>query len=143
MRFNSSAILSLQQHDWPGNVRELANLVERLVIMQPIAMIGINDLPLQYRYKVVEPRVEIPAAQPFAEQLTSEAIANVAVDANSLLQLNEERLPQYLDNFERQLLAVALEDCAGLVDYAAKRVQLDVASFKARLQLYGLLAPAA
>jgi DNA-binding NtrC family response regulator len=117
VRFNSSAILSRQQHDWPGNVRELANLVE--------------------------PRVEIPAAQPFAEQLTSEAIANVAVDANSLLQLNEERLRQYLDNFERQLLAVALEDCAGLVDYAAERVQLDVASFKARLQLYGLLAPAA
>lgn len=144
VRFNSSAILSLQQHDWPGNVRELANLVERLGIMQPNAIIGSNDLPPQYRYKVVEPRAEIPAVLPaaVAEQPTTAAIAGMAVDANSLLPLNEERLQQYLDNFERQLLAVALEDCAGLVDYAAERVQLDVASFKARLQQYGLLAPA-
>ncbi len=35
----------LKTYTWPGNVRELKNLIERLVIMSPGEMIGVNDLP--------------------------------------------------------------------------------------------------
>lgn len=142
VRFNSSAIQSLQQHDWPGNVRELANLVERLGIMQPNAIIGSNDLPPQYRYKVAEARTVTATA--VAEKPAASAVAKPGevVDMSSMLPLNEERLQQYLDNFERQLLAVAMEDSAGLIDYAAERVQLDEQAFRARLQRYGLMPQA-
>jgi sigma-54 specific flagellar transcriptional regulator A len=50
VRFNSAAVLSLQQHFWPGNVRELANLVERMCIIKPNEVIGVNDLPQEYQY---------------------------------------------------------------------------------------------
>ncbi len=52
VRFNSQALQSLQKHSWPGNVRELANLVERLGIMHPNAVLGVSDLPHEYRYAV-------------------------------------------------------------------------------------------
>jgi sigma-54 dependent transcriptional regulator, flagellar regulatory protein len=50
IRFNSAAIQSLQQHFWTGNVRELANLVERMCIIKPNEVIGVNDLPQEYQY---------------------------------------------------------------------------------------------
>jgi sigma-54 specific flagellar transcriptional regulator A len=139
LRFNSSAIQSLQQHDWPGNVRELANLVERLCIMQPNAIIGSNDLPPQYRYKIEASPAEAVIAGLEKNAAILVPTHGTVVDMSTMLPLNEERLQQYLDNFERQLLAVALDDSAGLIDYAAERVQLDVQSFKARLQVCGLL----
>jgi sigma-54 specific flagellar transcriptional regulator A len=155
IRFNSSAIQALQQHDWPGNVRELANLVERLGIMQPNVMIGSNDLPPLYRYRAnadgskdtggladkasASGSTAIPSVDSVAAPMRG-ANANVAMDM--LLPLNEERLGQYLQNFERQMLEVALDDSAGLMDYAAERMQLDVDAFKSRLQAHGLLNPA-
>ena len=50
IRFSTSAIMSLCQHDWPGNVRELANLVERMAIMHPHGVIGVGELPRKFRY---------------------------------------------------------------------------------------------
>ena len=50
IRFNSAAIMSLCRHDWPGNVRELANLVERMAIMHPYGVIGVMELPKQFRH---------------------------------------------------------------------------------------------
>lgn len=50
VRFNSSAIASLQNHLWPGNVRELANLVERLSIIQVNEVVGLSDLPVEYQH---------------------------------------------------------------------------------------------
>jgi two-component system nitrogen regulation response regulator NtrX len=38
--FTAGALEALRRHDFPGNVRELKNLVERLVIMNPGARIG-------------------------------------------------------------------------------------------------------
>jgi two-component system nitrogen regulation response regulator NtrX len=40
------AIRQLQNYDWPGNIRELKNLIERLVIMTPSAVIDAKDIRL-------------------------------------------------------------------------------------------------
>jgi len=40
------ALQLLQRHSWPGNVRELRNLVERLMIMSPGDLIGVEDVAL-------------------------------------------------------------------------------------------------
>ena len=45
------ALAYFQCYDWPGNVRELRNMVERLVIMTPGAIIGTDDLPAPLRPK--------------------------------------------------------------------------------------------
>ena len=40
------AIKRFQEHNWPGNIRELKNLIERLVIMTPSAVITAKDFVL-------------------------------------------------------------------------------------------------
>ena len=44
-RFSGEAIRVLKNYDWPGNVRELKNLVERLMIMTPDAVIQEKNIP--------------------------------------------------------------------------------------------------
>jgi DNA-binding NtrC family response regulator len=50
---------------WPGNVRELRNLMERLTVTVSDTLIGIEDLPEEYRPGRLSQRtMEIPIGQP-------------------------------------------------------------------------------
>ncbi len=146
VRFNTQALQSLQKHNWPGNVRELANLVERLGIMCPNAVIGVSDLPKEYQYPVADD----VTVQVQADELTTSMLKLVPTkvlvptvdDAGVMLPLNEARLQQYLDNFKRQLLEVALDDSSGLLDFAAERLQLDTESLRAMMLAHGIREPA-
>src|SRR5690606_7540298 len=68
IRFNSAAIMSLCQHEWSGNVRELANLVERMAIMHPYGVIGVQDLPPKYRHLDGTDEEFIPRVQATSEE---------------------------------------------------------------------------
>jgi sigma-54 dependent transcriptional regulator, flagellar regulatory protein len=143
VRFNSQALQSLQKHSWPGNVRELANLVERLGIMQPNAVLGVSDLPPEYQYTVTEeepaPPEEVEEPKPGGLTLVqTKPEPPPATDGGAMPPLNEARLQQYLDSFEKQLLEVALDDSAWLLDFAAERLQVDTASLRAMMQAHGI-----
>jgi len=43
------ALQALVEYTWPGNVRELANTIERLMILAPGEIIGVDDLPPNIR----------------------------------------------------------------------------------------------
>ncbi len=44
-QISPAALQAMQAYHWPGNVRELKNLIERLVILSPGEVIGLEDLP--------------------------------------------------------------------------------------------------
>ena len=149
--FNSAAVLSLQRHDWPGNVRELANLVERMCVLHGNQIVGVSDLPRSYQYvseeefdtieiagsgngKVVpfsgtEGRMGVPGA-------STDAKVQVSLGINE--ELGEEQLQAYLHSFEQELMAVALEDCAGIEEMAAERLGMDEKVFRSRREQLGI-----
>ena len=49
VRLDSAAMRALTRHPWPGNIRELRNLCERLAILMPGKVLGLNNLPIEYR----------------------------------------------------------------------------------------------
>jgi two-component system nitrogen regulation response regulator NtrX len=55
---SGEALAYFLTYDWPGNVRELRNMVERLVIMSPRDVIGLDDLPAPFRPKDAAPTTE-------------------------------------------------------------------------------------
>ena len=119
IRFNSAAIMSLCQHDWSGNVRELANLVERMAIMHPYAVIGVKDLPPKYRHvDIVE------------EEFVTEIKSTTQVNGTSFVSMNDTHLlpehgidlREYIANLEMSLIQQALNDCGGVVARAADKL---------------------
>lgn len=50
-KISPDAVKSLEEYSWPGNIRELRNLLERLVIMTPSAVITAKDFILAGKHE--------------------------------------------------------------------------------------------
>lgn len=118
IRFNSAAIMSLCQHDWSGNVRELANLVERMAIMHPYAVIGVKDLPAKYRHVDTVEEDFVNPNKPAQVNGTS----FVSMNDTHLLPEHGIDLREYIANLEMSLIQQALNDCGGVVARAAEKL---------------------
>ncbi|MDX5336768.1 MAG: sigma-54 dependent transcriptional regulator [Marinobacter sp.] len=134
LRMNSAAIMSLCRHDWPGNVRELANLVERLAIMHPYGVIGVQELPKKFRY--VD---DYDENRPVEDAGMPSAIPGlVGLDAPALLPVNGIDLKDYLSNLEKQLIQQALDEAAGVVARAAEKLRIRRTTLVEKVRKYGL-----
>lgn len=110
----TAAVASLAQYSWPGNVRELANLLERLSILYPGAVVDVQDLPEKYQQ---------------ADLLESLHDSDEEVSLHTSLQV--ARLPQggldlkeHINQIEHTLIRQALEESNGIVAHAAKRLKM-------------------
>ncbi|MEK7668748.1 MAG: helix-turn-helix domain-containing protein, partial [Gemmatimonadota bacterium] len=108
------AMEALVGHPWPGNVRELANIVERLIILAPRAVITADDVTAALP----------PAAEP-AATLPSPAARDVV-------------LVDELDRYERTLITRALSAAGGNVAEAARRLATDRANLYRRMKRLGI-----
>jgi len=135
LRLNSAAIMSLCRHDWPGNVRELANLVERLAIMHPYGVIGVQELPKKFRY--VDDYDESPVLEEEGG-LPSDAPGLVGLDAPALLPVNGLDLKDYLATLEKQLIQQALDEADGVVARAAEKLCIRRTTLVEKVRKYGL-----
>ncbi|EDM46327.1 sigma-54 dependent transcriptional regulator [Marinobacter algicola] len=134
LRMNSAAIMSLCRHDWPGNVRELANLVERLAIMHPYGVIGVQELPKKFRY--VD---DYDENRPVEDSGMPSGIPGlVGLDAPALLPVNGIDLKDYLSNLERQLIQQALDEAGGVVARAAEKLRIRRTTLVEKVRKYGL-----
>ena len=134
LRMNSAAIMSLCRHEWPGNVRELANLVERLAIMHPYAVIGVQELPKKFRY--VD---DFDENRPVEDSGMPSGIPGlVGLDAPALLPVNGIDLKDYLSNLEKQLIQQALDEAGGVVARAAEKLRIRRTTLVEKVRKYGL-----
>ena len=111
-RFTPDAMARLATHRWPGNIRELANLVERLTIL------GRDP-------------VEEDDVRPMLPVRRDMAVSNH--DGGSSLPLSDA-----LDDYERGLIASALQRADGNVAEAARALQTDRANLYRRMRRLGL-----
>ncbi|MCB1649653.1 MAG: sigma-54-dependent Fis family transcriptional regulator [Pseudomonadales bacterium] len=138
VRFNSSAIESLCRHPWPGNVRELANLVERMAILHPHAVVGVNDLPQKFRHleaHEIAAEALVPEHKPVHAQAPTTLNGNGSVP-QALLPLNGLDLKEYLANLERDLIEQALNDSGGVVARAADRLNIRRTTLVEKMRKY-------
>ncbi len=114
--FDPSAFSAFERYPWPGNVRELFNLVERLTILNPGGLVGGAEV----RQVLTAAPSRLPASPP----------AYSDGDPRSL----RERL----DEYERELVAGALDAAGGNVAEAGRRLQTDRANLYRRMKRLGL-----
>ncbi|MBL4832892.1 MAG: sigma-54-dependent Fis family transcriptional regulator [Pseudomonas sp.] len=137
IRFSTSAIMSLCQHDWPGNVRELANLVERMAIMHPHGVIGVGELPRKFRY--VEDDQEDIRNLGGPEDERDEAFSGlVGLDSPAYLPPEGLDLKEYLGGLEQTLIQQALDECNSVVARAAERLRIRRTTLVEKMRKYGI-----
>lgn len=135
VRFNSAAIMSLCRHDWPGNVRELANLVERLAILYPHGVVGVQELPKKFRYTDGAEDDSSPLP-PLPDVTQTERLAGV--DSPALLPMNGLDLREYLQDLECSLIQQALDDANGVVARAAEKLNIRRTTLVEKMRKYNL-----
>jgi transcriptional regulator with PAS, ATPase and Fis domain len=107
---DSAAMCALCNYQWPGNIRELRNLCERLTILTPGRILGVNSLPVEIRSPL--PRVSDSVV------LTSAGIV--------------------LDDIEKDLIQQALELAGGNRSRAARLLGLTRDTLLYRLKKFCL-----
>lgn len=128
IRFNSGAIMALCQYSWPGNVRELANLVERMATLYPHGVIGLRELPDQYRGAseyAIEQQELIAALQPMSERLY---LPEEGID-----------LRRYLVNLEQEIIEQALQRTSGVVAHAAELLGMGRTTLVEKMRKYHIV----
>lgn len=151
IRFNSAAINALSNYGWPGNVRELANLVERMAILYPHGIIGVESLPEKFRQHADDhvdstlSSISLDASSDASVvplQKRPAQVDAVALDSGSgLLPLSGIDLKEYLYNLEKGLIEKALSDSGGVVARAADRLQLGRTTLVEKMRKYKLQKP--
>ena len=134
IRFNSTAIMSLCQHEWSGNVRELANLVERMAIIHPYGVIGVQNLPAKYRHVDVGEENFAPTATAAPHASTG----YVNMNDNPLLPDQGIDLREYITKLEMSLIQQALNDCGGVVARAADKLCIRRTTLVEKMRKYEL-----
>ncbi|MFK7862720.1 MAG: sigma-54 dependent transcriptional regulator [Pseudohongiellaceae bacterium] len=137
VRFNSGAIASLCRHPWLGNVRELANLVERMAILYPHGIVGVNDLPSKFRHLSDTEIAKVNAESAGEDKRISFSANPTGADEN-LLPLNGLDLKEYLANLEKDLIGQALDDSGGVVARAADRLNIRRTTLVEKMRKYSL-----
>jgi sigma-54 specific flagellar transcriptional regulator A len=143
LRFHPAAIRSLQGHDWAGNIRELANLVVRLAILYPDAVVGVSELPEKFRH-IDEPDPGLYIGDDQRQDNSSgECAAEASVaeyEGSSTDELPEQGmdLKLHLEKIERGYINQALDQTAGVVARAADLLQIRRTTLVEKMRKYGI-----
>lgn len=112
IRLSQSMMRKLHEYDWPGNVRELMNVLERVVALTPSG--GIADFP---EIRMRAPRQRLTAMIPEKPDAT---------------------LKEMVGEFERRVIAQALERHGGNRSRAAKELGITRQGLSQKLKKYAL-----
>ncbi|NHA13371.1 sigma-54-dependent Fis family transcriptional regulator [Thioalkalivibrio sp. XN279] len=134
--FTTRALAAMARYDWPGNVRELANMIERMLILNPSGSVTVRDLPPHIGAladpddgpeEVLRDMAPAPISrEPEREDPEGDLAGAVHTGARAPAAMNGfslgrgESLKDHLENIEEQIIRRALADSAGTVVDAAK-----------------------
>lgn len=115
---DSDALKCLENYDWPGNIRELENTIERAVVLEAGDLIRTASLPDEIFQAPESPGALIPA-----------------IDGDDPVDLE-----QTLDNIEKSMLLGALSKTDGMINKAAKLLNLSFRSMRYRVKKHNINA---
>ena len=133
-RFNSEALAALAHYAWPGDVRELFNLVERMAILYPAGVVGVQELPVKFRSGQADDSL-------YTDLLaTNSALAEPISIGGKATLLPKEGLDlrEYLQDLECSLIQQALDDSNGVVVRAAEKLKVRRTTLVEKIRKYGL-----
>ena len=109
------ALKVFEQYSWPGNVRELENVIERAVVQETEKRIRKTSLPDELLGQLSPDKIQVPE-----------------------LDQNNIDLERTLDQIEKKMIANALIRSDGIINKAAKKLNLSFRSMRYRIEKHKL-----
>jgi DNA-binding NtrC family response regulator len=153
----AEAMDRLASHQWPGNIRELENVIERTILFCEGPLIRLADLPGELGG--TPNQAMSPPGLPGMEERPSAVIAAAASSSGTLPALNpppaaspptsippvgeevgslKEAVRVETERVERELIQRALDETAGNVTQAARKLQISRKSLQTKMKELGL-----
>lgn len=129
------AMAVLSAYQWPGNVRELANLIERLSILYPNAVLAKNHLPQRFQTETMAP------AYSEREASLLERHALLAMGQETKASTDSIDLKEHLIKTELALISKALEEADWVVAHAASALNMRRTTLVEKMRKYRLTRP--
>ncbi|MFC4770286.1 sigma 54-interacting transcriptional regulator [Effusibacillus consociatus] len=117
----------LQQYEWPGNIRELANLIERLLVINPSHEIRPEHLP----------DLSIGSTLPVDREAVEQSVEAKTAQAVPLDQVENGGLQAAVEQFEREILASAYEQYGSSYE-VAKALNISQSTAIRKAYKYGI-----
>ncbi|HZH03895.1 MAG TPA: sigma-54 dependent transcriptional regulator [Myxococcaceae bacterium] len=124
------ALTLLQAYAWPGNIRELENLIERVLLFADGPRIEAKDLPDGVRGAAASGSGASPASPPSAP-LTGGEPASAETGLKDIVR-------QKAAEWEKEIIAKALDETGGNVTRAAKALRISRKSLQTKMKELGL-----
>ena len=105
-----------RRYDWPGNIRELKNIIERLVIMTPGAVITTDQLPEYFQQGEFRPD-----------------FAGVQGEGTASASLRAAR-----EEFEKEFIIQKLEENDWNISKTAEAIELERSNLHRKIKSYGI-----
>ena len=115
-RIHPEALGVLEKYSWPGNVRELENVIERAVVLEKDDVVKVSSLP---------------------EEIIAQPIQTVGFTP-SFDQHQTVDLEGTLSGIEKKMIVGALEQTGGIMNKAAKLLNLSFRSIRYRIQKHNI-----
>ena len=112
---DQDALKVFEQYSWPGNVRELENVIERAVVLETEERIRKTSLPDELLGQLSPDKTQVPE-----------------------LDQNNIDLERTLDQIEKKMIANALIRSDGIINKAAKKLNLSFRSMRYRIEKHKL-----
>ena len=150
VKLTNAALVAMCNYDWPGNVRELANMIERLSVLFPYAVVDAPDLPEKLLEaggnlpdqdeKVIAESVvpDVPTVEAAEGSLVG-SIPSYTSTASPRLPRDGIDLKQHLTDIETSLIQQALDEAGGVVAHAAKRLKIRRTTLVEKMRKYNIM----
>ena len=112
---DADALKVFERYSWPGNVRELENVIERAVVLETEKKIRKASLPDELLGQLSPDKIQVPE-----------------------LDKSNIDLEKILDQIEKKMIANALMRSDGIINKAAKNLNLSFRSMRYRIQKHQL-----
>jgi two-component system, NtrC family, response regulator AtoC len=145
------ALERLVSHQWPGNIRELENVIERTILFCEDTHIRLADLPGELGgtpNQAMSPPTASTEERPIAAATSSGNLPMVqnptATPPTTLPPVGEEvgslkeAVRAETERVERELIQRALDETAGNVTQAARKLQISRKSLQTKMKELGL-----
>jgi transcriptional regulator with PAS, ATPase and Fis domain len=129
----------LLRHDWPGNVRELKNAIERAMILEDEPLLRPDYLPFAVGREASQfTAFEVTAMGSTMGGASSTAAATLP-NGRTLPKLSIPNGGTSLEEVERALVELALQQANGNQTHAAKLLDISRDALRYKLKKFGLM----